>query len=98
MPRRGKGLLHLEGEPERPGSSGGLLHGRVAVCEGHDDAPLQPVSGGSDTQGETHEGHTAMGASQPICFLIDFAALLYAKGFKLLALDRERTQNTATSC
>src|SRR5262249_34138779 len=33
-----------------------------------------------------------------ICFLIDFAALLYAKGFKLLALDRERTQNTATSC
>ena len=33
-----------------------------------------------------------------ICFLIDFAALLYAKGFKLLALDRERTTNTATSC
>ena len=33
-----------------------------------------------------------------ICFLIDFAALLYAKGFKLLALDRERTPNTATSC
>ena len=33
-----------------------------------------------------------------ICFLIDFAALLYAKGFKLLALDCERTPNTATSC
>ena len=33
-----------------------------------------------------------------ICFLIDFAALLYAKGFKLLALDREGTTNTATSC
>jgi len=35
--------------------------------------------------------------SLSICFLIDFAALLYAKGFKLLALDCERTPNTATS-
>src|SRR5262249_7105132 len=31
-----------------------------------------------------------------ICFLIDFAVLLYAKRFKLLALDREHTPNTAT--
>src|SRR5262249_43721822 len=41
---------------------------------------------------------TAISDQTTICFLIDFAALLYAKGFKLLALDRERTQNTATSC
>ena len=38
------------------------------------------------------------GMTVPICFLIDFAVPLYAKGFKLLALDRERTTNTATSC
>ena len=54
--------------------------------------PLCPLpQQGKDVMIHRREGPFA------ICFLIDFAVLLYAKGFKLLALDRERTPNTATS-